>query len=66
MCEEQVGEELDLSVSLFYLVSSSGILHLSKYMSLSFGYGLGKVILCCYSFAGSSSVLVTDTLVEGP
>ena len=46
--------------------TSTSTNHLSKYMSLSFGYGLGKVILCCYSFAGSSSVLVTDTLVEGP
>ena len=46
--------------------SSTGTNHLSKYLSLSFGYVLGKVILCCYSFAGSSSVFVTDTLVEGP
>ena len=46
--------------------TSTGTNHLSKYLSLSFGYILGKVILFCYSFAGSSSVLVTDTLVEGP
>ena len=46
--------------------TSTGMNHLSKYLSLSFGYVLGKVILFCYSFAGSSSVLVTDTLVEGP
>ena len=46
--------------------TSTGTNHLSKYLSLYFGYVLGKVILCCYSFAGSSSVLVTDTLVEGP
>ena len=46
--------------------TSTGANHLSKYLSLSFGYVLGKVILCCYSFACSSSVLVTDTLVEGP
>ena len=45
---------------------STGMNHLSKYLSLSFGYVLGKVIPCCYSFAGSSSVLVIDTLVEGP
>ena len=44
----------------------AGTKHLSKYLSLSFGYVLGKVILCCYSFAGSSSVFVTDSLVEGP
>ena len=46
--------------------TSTGMNHLSKYLSLSFGYVLGKVILCCYSFAGSSSILVTDTLVEDP
>ena len=46
--------------------TSTGTNHLSKYLSLSFGYVLGKVIPCCYSFVGSSSVLVTDTLVEGP
>ena len=45
---------------------SIGMNHLSKYLSLSFGYVLGKVIPCCYSFAGSSSVLMIDTLVEGP
>ena len=45
---------------------STGMNRFSKYLSLSFGYVLGKVILCCYLFAGSSSVLVTDTLVEGP
>ena len=44
----------------------TGTNHMSKYLSLSFGYILGKVILCCYSFAGSLSVFVTDTLVEGP
>ena len=44
----------------------TGMNYLSKYLSLSFGYVLGKVIPCCYSFAGSSSVLVMDTLVEGP
>ena len=46
--------------------TSIGANHLSKYLSLAFGYVLGKVIPYCYSFAGSSSVLVTDTLVEGP
>ena len=46
--------------------TSTGTNHLSKYLSLSFGYVLGKVIPCCYSFAGLSSVLVMDTLVEGP
>ena len=46
--------------------TSSGTNHLSMYRSLSFGYVLGKVILCCYLFAGSLSVLVMDTLVEGP
>ena len=46
--------------------TSTGANHLSKYLSLSFGYVLGKVILCCYSFAGSSSILTTDTLVEVP
>ena len=46
--------------------TSTGMNHLSKYLSLSFGCVLGKVIPCCYSFAGSSSVLETDTLVEGP
>jgi len=46
--------------------TSIGTNHLSKYLSLSFGYVLGKVIPCCYSFAGSLSVLATDTLVEGP
>ena len=46
--------------------TSTGMNHLSKYLSLSFGYVLGKVIPYCHSFAGSSSVLVTDTLVEGP
>ena len=49
-----------------FACTSTGTKHLSKYLSLSFGYVLGKVIPCCYSFAGSSSVLVTDTLVEGP
>jgi len=44
----------------------AGTKHLSKYLSLSFGYVLGKVIPYCYSFADSSSVLVTDTLVEAP
>ena len=46
--------------------TSIGANHLSKYLSLSFVYVVGKVILCCYLFAGSSFVLVTDTLVEGP
>ena len=46
--------------------TSTGANHLSKYLSLSFDYVLGKVILCCYSFAGSLSVLATDTLVEDP
>ena len=46
--------------------TSTGTNHLNKYLSLSFGYVLGKVIPCCYSFAGSTSVLAMDTLVEGP
>jgi len=46
--------------------TSTGMNHLSKHLSLSFGYVLGKVNLFCYSFTGSSSVLVTDTLVEAP
>ena len=46
--------------------TSKGMNRFNKYLSLSFGYVLGKVILCCYSFAGSLSVLATDTLVEGP
>ena len=49
-----------------FACTSIGTNHLSKYLSLSFGYVLGKVILFCYSFEGSSSVLVTHTLVEGP
>ena len=54
------------------LVGVSSALYLDRYesfdmyQSFSFGYALGKVIPCCYSFADSSSVLVTDTLVEGP
>ena len=65
MCEEKCGGVPGLSASFFCLYLDRYD-HLSKYLSLSFGYVLGKVILCCYSFAGSSSVLVTDTLVEGP
>ena len=53
-------------VGILLLLVPRGTNHLSKYLSLSFGYVLGKVILCCYSFVGSSSVFVTDTLVEGP
>ena len=65
MCEEKWEGMSGLSAS-FFGFTSTGANHLSKYLSLSFGYVLGKVILCCYSFAGSSSILVTDTLVEGP
>ena len=53
-------------VGILLLLVPRGTNHLSKYLSLSFGYVLGKVIPYCYSFAGSSSVLVMDTLVEGP
>jgi hypothetical protein len=41
-------------------------IHLSKYPSSSIGKLLVRLSLRCYSFAGSSSVLVADTLVEGP
>jgi hypothetical protein len=47
--------------------TSSDTNHLSKYLSLSivvmFLVGL---FFCYYLFAGSSSVLVADTLVEDP
>ena len=65
MFEGKCGEETDMPASLLPC-TSSGMNHLSKYLSLSFDYVLGKVILYCYSFAGSLSVLATDTLVEGP
>ena len=48
-----------------FACTSTGTNHLSKYLSLSFGYVLGKVILFCYSFVGSSSILVTDTDEDG-
>ena len=65
MCEEKCGEEPDLSASLLPC-TSSGMKHLFEYLSYLCGFVLGKVILCCYLFAGSLSVLVMDTLVEGP
>jgi hypothetical protein len=41
--------------------------HLSKYLTLSNVVKfLVKLFSCCYSFAGSSSVLVADALVERP
>jgi hypothetical protein len=39
---------------------------LSKYPGSSLGKLLVKLSLHCYSFMASSSVLVADTLVEGP
>jgi hypothetical protein len=59
------GEEPDLSASL-RLCTSMDMIHLSKYSGLSTGKLLAKLSLRCHSFAGSSSVLVADTLVEGP
>ena len=53
-------------VAMLLSCTSSGMKHLFEYLSYLCGFVLGKVILCCYSFAGSSSVLVTDTLAEGP
>jgi hypothetical protein len=41
--------------------------HLSRYPSLSKVVKfLVELFSCCYSFVGSSSVLVADALVEGP
>ena len=65
MCEEKCGGVPGLSASFFCLYLDR-YESFDMYQSFSFGYALGKVIPCCYSFADSSSVLVTDTLVEGP
>jgi hypothetical protein len=57
--------ELDLSASFQPCILMDTI-HLSKYPSSPIGEFLVKLSLCHYFFAGSSSVLVADTLVEGP
>jgi hypothetical protein len=59
------GRESDLSASLQPCTSMNTI-HLSKYPSSSIGEFLVKLSLRYYSFAGPSSVLVANTLVEGP
>jgi hypothetical protein len=59
------GGEPDLSVSLRPCTSTDTI-HLSKYPGSSTGEFLVKLSLRCYSFAGSSSIIVADTLVDGP
>jgi hypothetical protein len=59
------GEELDLLASLRPCTSTDSI-HLSKYLGSSLCKLLVKLYLRCYSFMGSSSVLVANTLVEDP
>jgi hypothetical protein len=59
------GEEPDLWASL-RLCTSTDTIHLSKYPGSSLGKLLVKLSLHCFSFTGSSSVRVADTLIEGP
>jgi hypothetical protein len=59
------GEEPDLSASLLPCTLIDTI-HLSMYLGSSTYELLVKLSLHCYSFAGSRSVPVVDTLVEGP
>jgi hypothetical protein len=59
------GGEPDLSGSLRPCTLMDTI-HLRKYPSSSIGEFLVKLSLCYYSFAGSLSILVADTLVEPP
>jgi hypothetical protein len=51
-----------LSPTLYSMVT----IHFSKYLGSSTSKLLVKLSSRCYSFMGSSSVLVADTLVEGP
>jgi hypothetical protein len=48
------------------LVPRTDMIHLSKYLGSSLGKLLVKLSLRCYSFMGSSSVIVVDILVECP
>jgi hypothetical protein len=59
------GGEPDFSASL-QLVPRTDRKHLSKYPGSSLGKLLVKLCLRCYSFMGSSSVLIADILVECP
>jgi hypothetical protein len=64
--EEKRGEEPNVSASLLPCTSSDTY-HLSKYPSLSIVVKyLASIFSCCYSFEGSSSVLIADALIEGP
>ena len=62
---KEFGEEPDLSVSL-RLCTSTDTVHLEYISGFFYLVSSSKVILFFHSFAGSSSVLVADTLEEGP
>jgi hypothetical protein len=62
---KKCGEEPELSATLQPCTSMDTI-RLTKYQGSSIGEFLVKLSLCYYSFVVSSSVLVADTLVEGP
>ena len=53
-------------VAMLLSCTSLGMNHLSKYLSLSSGNVLGQLFACCYSLAGSSSILVADALAGAP
>ena len=62
---KEFGEEPDLSASL-WLCTSMDTVHLEYISGFFYLVSSSKVILCSHSFTGSSSVLVADTLEEGP